>query len=216
MRRFVTCGIVRSAAAASRTVALNPGESAVSVFDSTRMFSEAGVLKPASARIAWARAVSPVPCSESVSLTVPTARPMPTASDDEGEPEDGRRLPVRGAPAARARGEVLLGLHRTSPSDPQNPQALPVCLCRPACAHWGCPLFDPESYGSYAAAVWRRPPPAGRRTGSCGISTWKVEPERAVRLHPDPAVDPAHELAADVEAEPGAADAAASCPGSRR
>src|SRR6266550_5779173 len=30
-----------------------------------------------------------------------------------------------------------------------------------------------------------------------------------VRLDPDAAVDPAHELAADVEAEPGAADAAA-------
>src|SRR5581483_4905958 len=33
-------------------------------------------------------------------------------------------------------------------------------------------------------------------------------PVRSVRLHPDPAVDPAEELAADVEAEAGAADAA--------
>src|SRR5690349_1087198 len=79
-RRFVTCGIVRRAPATSATTALKAGASAVSVFDWTSTLSDAGVLKPALDRIACARAVSPVPCSESVSLTVPAALPRTTAT----------------------------------------------------------------------------------------------------------------------------------------
>ena len=48
--------------------------------DSTSTLSVAGVLNPADARIACARAVSPVACSASVSFTVPAALPRTTAA----------------------------------------------------------------------------------------------------------------------------------------
>ena len=62
-----------------------------------------------------------------------------------------------------------------------------------------------------SAASWLRAGAAARRAlhaVATGSSTVNVEPRRPRRLDPDASVHPVHELAADVEAEPGAADAA--------
>jgi len=64
----------------SATVDLNAGEDAFSVRDFTSTLSLAGVLKPARSRIASARAVSPVPCSESLRETFPASAPAKTAT----------------------------------------------------------------------------------------------------------------------------------------
>ena len=61
----------------------------------------------------------------------------------------------------------------------------------------------------------RKPPRLGRSATATGSSTVNVEPLRPSERDPDAAVHPVHELAADVEAEPGAADAARHA-GSRR
>jgi len=71
---------VRSFAVTRAIVARNAGSATVSERLCTSTFSAAGCEKPAPWRIVWARAVSPVPCSASVSLTVPTAFPMTTAT----------------------------------------------------------------------------------------------------------------------------------------
>src|SRR5689334_5527675 len=63
----------------SATVDLNAGDDAFSVRDLTRTLSLAGVLNPAFSRIASARAVSPVPCSESLSETFPASAPAKIA-----------------------------------------------------------------------------------------------------------------------------------------
>src|ERR671937_3083958 len=79
VRRFVTCGIVRSLASTPCTVARKPGSATVALCEPTSTASEAGVLNPALARICSARAVSPVDCSDKDSLCVPTEVPTPIA-----------------------------------------------------------------------------------------------------------------------------------------
>ena len=80
VRRFVTCGIVRSFASTPCTDARNVGSATVRVRERTSTASDAGVLKPALARICSARAVSPVDCSDTDSLCVPSAVPTPIAT----------------------------------------------------------------------------------------------------------------------------------------
>ena len=75
----------------------------------------------------------------------------------------------------------------------------------------------PGVLGLRAGAVGRgsgRPAAALRGPAArAGSSTTKSEPSPVAALDPDAAVHPADELAADVEAEPGAADARGSGPG---
>src|SRR5438034_5259194 len=80
VRRFVTCGIVRSFASTPCTVARKVGSATVRVCERTSTASDAGVLKPALARICSARAVSPVDCSDDDNLCVPTVVPSPIAT----------------------------------------------------------------------------------------------------------------------------------------
>ena len=70
-----------------------------------RTLSPAGCLKPAS-RILSMRPDSPGPGVFGSTCFVPTMLPRANATSDEGEPAEGRGLPVAGAPAAHAGGQV--------------------------------------------------------------------------------------------------------------
>lgn len=80
VRRFLTSARPRRVEATEETAERNCRSDVVSVPDLTNTLSAAGVLKPALASIRSARAVSPVPCSESDSLCVPTIWPSTTAT----------------------------------------------------------------------------------------------------------------------------------------